>query len=168
MRHINARPRLARAALAVALAGPLALTGAVFAPSAAQAAVERANCRVHSILASKDEGSARIPAELQFLAEELEKDQFAAYKTFRLLEKKDFDVRLDAFSEGAMKSGHKFRFKLLGAEDNRLKLNLTLHSRQGKSLLNVDYRIDDNGILMVPGGKHSDGTIIFAVQCKSA
>jgi hypothetical protein len=160
------KSRLLSTGLALAIAPALAFGGTMLLPSVADAAVDKANCRVNSVLASKEEAKPRIPANLQFLKEELERDEFAAYKHFKLLEKKDFKLTLNKASGGKMKSGHEFGFRLLGGDDKRLKLHASLLSKSGKKLLNTDYTIDDNGILIVAGGKHADGKIIFAIQCK--
>ena len=160
------KSRLLSTGLALAIAPALAFGGTILLPSVADAAVDKVNCRVTSVLASKAEASERVPGNLKFLKEEFERDEFAAYKSFKLLEKKDFRLTLGKESAGKMKSGHEFGFSLLGGDDKRLKIHASLLSKSGKKLLNTDYTIDDNGILLVAGGKHADGKIIFAIQCK--
>lgn len=170
MRHAQTKAkfmnRLLSAGLALGLAPALAFGGSVLLPSVADAAVDKANCRVNSVLASKEEAKPRIPADLEFLREQLENDRFAAYKSFRLLEKKDFKLTLDKESNGKLESGHAFGFKLLGGDDKRLNIHASLHSKGGKKLLDTDYKIENNGIMIVGGGNHPDGKIIFAIQCK--
>jgi hypothetical protein len=136
-------------------------------PAVADAAVEKANCRVTSVLASKDEAAERVPAELAFIEEELRADAFAAYKSFKLLEKKDFRLTLDKVADGKLKSGHQFGFKLLGGDDARIKIHASLTSKAGAKLLDTDYTIENNGVILVGGGNHPDGKIIFAIQCKT-
>ncbi len=166
MSYHKSKSRLLSASLAVALMPALAFGGSVLMPAVADAAVDKANCRVNSVLASKAEAKPRIPAELEFLREQLENDRFAAYKSFKLLEKKDFKLSLNKLSAGKLKSGHEFGFKLLGGDEKRLQIHASLTSKGGKKLLDTDYAIEDNGLILVGGGNHPDGKIIFAIQCK--
>lgn len=159
--------RLLSTGLALFMAPALAFGGTALIPTSAEAS-DKADCQVTSVLASKAQKDPRIPKELNFLKEQLEDDRFAAYKSFKLLEKKSFKLNANKASKGKMKSGHEFAFTLLGGDDKRLKIHASLLSKSGKKLLNTDYSIDNNGIILVGGGKHPDGKIIFAIQCKSA
>lgn len=145
--------------------------GAAFVgqPVHAHAAVEKASCQVHAVLASK-EGDGKIPKNLGFLRETLEDDAFAAYRGFHLIDKKSLKLEVDAPSQSAFKSGHKLQLTLLGGDDSKLKFHAELTGRDGKSsLIGTDYSIEDNGLLMIQAGKYKSGEIagklFFAIQC---
>lgn len=158
--------RLLSTGLALVIAPALAFGGTALTPAIADAA-DKADCQVTSVLASKEKKDPRIPKELNFLKEQLENDRFAAYNSFKLLERKPFKLTKGKTSKGKMKSGHEFGFTLLGGDDKRVKIHASLLSKSGKKLLDTDYGIENNGIMIVGGGKHPDGKIIFAIQCKS-
>ena len=86
------------------------------------------------MLASK-EGDGTIPKNLEFLQEQLRDDQFAAYKSFELIEQKALEIKLDQKSEVEFRSGNRLGLSLLGGDDNRLKLRLDLSGRDGKKAL---------------------------------
>jgi hypothetical protein len=156
--------------LAMVMAPAMALSvGVLAAPQTADAA-GKANCRVHAVLASK-EGDGKIPKSLEFLRETLEDDQFAAYKSFHLVDKKTLKLEGDTPSKATFSSGHKLGLKLLESTP-KLKLHLELSSRDGsKNLVKTDYSIDNNGMFMIGAGKLEQGEIagklFFAIQCKT-
>jgi hypothetical protein len=170
--HVRARAARARAwtlvaAVAFVAVGPW---GGVRAAVAAQEPATAARCTVYGIHATKDAGAesdaGAIPKELQFLADELSSDQFAAYKRFRLLDQKSLDLALGKPGSATVKSGHKITLELLGSESKRLKMHLTLTGRGGEgSLLDTDYRIEDGGVLLVGGSVHEGGRLFFALKC---
>lgn len=169
MTHRSLKTRLLTPVLAAVLAPVAALSAVVAVPVAAEAAVAKANCQVHAVLLSKD-GDGTIPAELEFMKSTLQNDEFAAYKGFHLLERKSLKLSADAKAESTFASGHRVGLTLLGGDEARLKLHLDLSSRDAtKSLLSTDYSIEDNGLLMIGAGAHSDetrsGKLFFAIQC---
>jgi hypothetical protein len=155
--------------LSLVLVPALAVVSPLAATPAAAASVEKADCQVHAVLASR-EGDGKIPKNLEFLRETLEDDAFAAYKGFHLIDKKTMKVMLEKASESAFKSGHKLRLSLLGGDEGRLKFRADLTGRDGKTtLIGTDYSIEDNGLLMIQAGRYTSGEIagklFFAIQC---
>lgn len=169
MMHPRMKSKLLASALAAVLA-PAAVVSTVVAPATAQAApVQEASCQVHAVLASKD-GDGTIPKNLEFLRGHLEQDEFAAYKSFLLVEQKALEIKLDKKSEVTFRSGNRLGLRLLGNDDTRLKLHASLSGRDGKkSLLNADYSIEDRGVMMIAAGKSELegklGKLFFAIQC---
>lgn len=163
------KTKLLSVALASALM-PAAMFGVTLAaPTEARAAVTKAHCQVHAVLASK-EGDGTIPKELEFLRTTLQNDEFAAYKGFHLLEKKTVKLELDEKSKLTLKSGNALALTLLGGDDSKLKLHAELSNRDGsKSLLATDYSIEDNGLFMIGAGSYSEGSLagklFVAIQC---
>lgn len=161
---------LAGRTLAMVLAPAMVLGGTwLSAPQAAEAA-SKANCQVHAVLASK-EGDGKIPKSLNFLKSTLEDDQFAAYKSFHLVDKKTLKLAGDKASSAKFSSGHKLGLTLLKTEP-KLKLHLDLTGRDGsKNLVRTDYSIDNNVMFMIGAGKFKQGEIagklFFAIQCKT-
>ena len=156
-------------ALALALAPALAMGGMLAAPQQAEAA-SKANCRVHAVLASK-EGDGSIPKSLEFLRSTLQDDQFAAYKSFHLVDKKTLKLAGDTVSDAKFSSGHKLGLKLLEGGD-KLKLHLELSGRDGKkNLVKTNYSIESGGLFMIGAGNFEKGEIagklFFAIQCKT-
>ncbi len=172
MMHRRMKSRLFASALAAVLA-PAAVLATVATPVTAEAAtVKKAKCQAHVVFVSKD-GDGSIPAELKFLEEQLKDDQFAAYKSFRLMEQKELKLSLGKASEVKFSSENRLRLSLLGNDDKHLKLHAELTGRDGKKMLNTDYSIEDAGVLMIVAGKVShevdgkqvDGKKVFAIQC---
>lgn len=137
-------------------------------PTAAHAsAVERADCKVHAIHASKSEGAARVPKDLAFLKDQLGDDQFAAYRSFRLLESHAAPLKLKTPKEIGLKTGHRVGLELLGGTSKRLKLHATLRARSSdKTLVDTDYGIESGGVLLLGGPKFKDGVLLFAIACR--
>ncbi|MCH9681039.1 MAG: hypothetical protein K0V04_06380 [Deltaproteobacteria bacterium] len=172
---MHGRIRLLASALAAVLTPAIALSAFVL-PTQAQAAapapvvsVDHAKCQVHAVLASK-EGNAGIPKELKFLETQLKDDEFAAYKSFRLIEQKALKLDRGKKTDVSFTSGNRLGLRLIGGDDKRLDLHADLSSRSGtKSLLATDYSIEDAGVLMIRAGSytHKDdtGRLFFAIQC---
>ena len=168
--HANSRRRPARSlAFAVGLlAAPAMLATATLAPRVAHADTKAAACRVNAVLARKVEDGPRIPKDLSFMAKELESDEFAAYKSFKLLDAEDYQLEVGKKLERGLKSGHRVGLVLLGGDDKRPKFNVTIQKPGSKKpLLSTDYGIRNNGIMIVGGLKHEDGRLLFAIQCRS-
>lgn len=130
----------------------------------------KASCEVHGILARKNGNSAkRIPANLSFMEEQLASDQFAAYKSFHLLELRTLDlIEGSSAEETRFGSGHRVKLQLVGQEKSRLKLHATLLSANAKrTLLDTNYQIRSGSIVIFAGGAHADGTLVFAIVCRS-
>lgn len=159
--------RILAPALTAFLLPTIIVGGLVLAPAEVHAEIKAAACKVTAFLASK-EGDGTIPAELQFLEEQLRDDQFAAFKGFRLLESKTLKLGLDRSAVAALQSGFQLKLSLLGEEDTKLKLhaNLTMPGRD-KPLVDTAYKIDNNGLLLVGGVRHLDGKAFFAIHCRS-
>lgn len=156
--------------LAMVMAPAMVLSAGVFvAPQAAEAA-GKANCRVHAVLASK-EGDGKIPKSLNFLRETLQDDQFAAYKSFHLVDKKTLKLVDDAPANAKFSSGNRLGLTLIASKP-KLKLHLELSSQDGaKNLVKTDYSIENNGMFMIGAGNFKQGEIagklFFAIQCKT-
>ncbi len=157
------------AALSAVLVSPVASA----APPAAKPEVKRADCQIHAVLASKDEGG--IEKDLEFLADKLKDDEFAAYKSFYKVEQKQLALKLGEASTAEFKLGHKLSLTLLGGDTGRLQLKLEMTGRDGKkSLLSTKYGIDSGGVLIVRAGKEEfthkshKGKVLYVQQCVSA
>jgi hypothetical protein len=133
-------------------------------PAEARAEVTSATCEVHAVLAMKS-GDGTIPADLDFLAAQLRDDQFAAFKSFRLLETKSLKLKLGETEGASMKTGHNLKLRLLGAEASKLQFHAVLASGE-KVLVDTDYKIESNGILLIGGVRHPDGKVFFAIRCR--
>jgi hypothetical protein len=170
MMYGRMKSRLLASAL-VAVLAPTAVLATFVAPLEARAAtVKGATCQVHAVLASKKEGDGGIPEKLRFLETQLKDDEFAAYKSFHLVEQKALTIKLNMPSEVTLTTGNRLSLSLLGNDDTRLKLHADLSSRDGsKSLLSTDYSMEDAGVLMIRAGSYTHGDIagklFFAIQC---
>lgn len=175
MKYGRTKSRLVAGGLSTILAtvatpaAAFAVTLAGVQPIAQAAPAKQAACRVHAVLASK-EGDGKLPKSLEFLRETLAEDQFAAYKSFHLVDKKTLKLEADKPSNTSFSSGHKMALDLLGGDEERLKLHLDLTGRDGKeSLISTDYSIADNGLFMIGGGNFKQGEVVgklfFAIQC---
>lgn len=155
---------LATTVVAVLLPGVVG--SAYLVPDVAHAAeVQAVACKVTAFLAQKD-GDGNIPAELKFLEEQLHDDQFAAFKGFRLLETKSLRLAIDKPGLAALKSGFQLKLSLLGEANSKLKLHANLLAPgRDAPLVDTDYAIDNNGLLLVGGVRHLEGKIFFAIQC---
>lgn len=165
MKYSSFKQRLLVPAVAVILAPGLVVGAVTLAPDVALAEIKAAACKVTAFLAHKD-GDGTIPADLKFLEEQLRDDQFAAFKGFRLLETKPLRLGIDKPGLAALKSGYQLKLSLLGEEGAKLKLHANLLAPgRDAPLVDTDYTIDDNGLLLVGGVRHLDGKIFFAIQC---
>lgn len=165
MKYSSIKQRLLVSAVAAVLAPGLVVGAVSLAPDTALAEVKAVACKVTAFLAQKD-GDGTIPADLKFLEEQLRDDQFAAFKGFRLLETKALRLGVDKPGLAALKSGFQLKLSLLGEEATKLKLHANLLAPGRESpLVDTDYAIDDNGLLLVGGVRHLDGKIFFAIQC---
>lgn len=134
--------------------------GLVLTPATAEAAVTSATCQIHAIEA-KLEGDGKIPAELDFIADQLRQLQ---YKSYRLLDAKDFKLELGKTVDQKFKSGHNVKLSLVGDKDGKLELRTEL-LRGELSLLNVEFSLKNNQAILMPVTR-GDETVIFAYQCK--
>lgn len=156
------------AALTVALTAPAAF--AAPAPAPAPPSIQNADCHLHAVLASKEEGGTQ--KELAFLGDKLKDDEFAAYKSFYEVELKKLGLKLAETGKSEFRSGHKVSLTLLNGSKKRLEMKFELSGRDGKtSLLSTRYGIDSGGVLMIRAGsdefthgKHK-GKLFFAIQC---
>lgn len=154
---------LATTVVAVLLPGVVG--SAYLVPAVAHAEVRTVACKVTAVLVQKD-GDGTIPADLKFLEEQLRDDSFAAFKGFRLLETKSLRLTIDKPGLAALKSGFQLKLSLLGEANSKLKLHANLLAPgRDAPLVDTDYAIDDNGLLLVGGVRHLEGKIFFAIQC---
>jgi hypothetical protein len=154
--------------LASSLVGALAIAPAfglvLMSSNVAEAAVETATCRIHAVEASP-EGDGSIPANLQFLSDQLQAPEFARYKGFVLLDTKDFKLEIGKVVEQKFKSGHNLELSLIGGEKDKLELHTNL-KRGSNSLVDVSFVVGSNQIMLIPV-RRGDQAIIFAYQCKN-
>lgn len=144
---------------------PASLGGAcLIAPTDAHAEVTSSTCQIHAVLATKT-GDGTVPAELDFLAEQLRSDEFAAFKSFKLLESKTLKLNLGEPGVATMRTGQQLKLQLLGADALKLQLHATLIAGD-RVLVDTDYKIESNGILLIGGVRHPDGKIFFAIRCR--
>lgn len=132
-------------------------------PSVVEAAVTEATCRIHAVEA-RQEGDGTIPADLAFLADQLQAPEFARYKGFVLLDTKDFKLELGKVVDQKFKSGHNLELSLISGELDKLELHTNL-KRGSKSLVDVNFVVGSNQIMLIPV-RRGDQAIIFAYQCK--
>ncbi len=156
--------RLFTSIFASSLLLPTATAAMVLSPTSARAEAASATCEIYTILATKT-GEGSIPEDLGFLSSQLRDDQFAAFKTFRLLESKTLQLKLGETGAATMASGHQLKLRLLGAEASKLKLHALLASEK-RVLVDTDYRIESNGILLIGGVRHAGGKVFFAIRCR--
>ncbi|MEM7158951.1 MAG: hypothetical protein AAF799_39300 [Myxococcota bacterium] len=147
---------------------PAAALATVAVPTAAHAA-EEADCQLTAVHALK-KGDGTIPKSLDFLADQLKDDEFAAYKSFKLIERKALKLKRDTASEARFSTGNRIGLTLLGNEGSRLKLHADIRSRNGETkLLAADYSIANGGVLLVRAGElehdGETGKLFFAIQC---
>ena len=165
MTHRSMHSKFLASTLVSALALPSIAGAVVFAASTeAEAAVNQAACRIHAIEA-KVEGDGKIPAELSFMAEELQAPAFRMYKGFVVLDVQDFKLELGKVENKKFKSGHNLELSLLGGGEGKLELHTKL-MRSSTVLVDVDFGVQSNQIMLIP--VHRGYTaVIFAYQCKS-
>jgi hypothetical protein len=136
----------------------------LLAPAIADAAITSASCRIHAVEASP-EGDGTIPADLEFLSDQLQAPEFARYKSFVLLDAKDFKLEIGKAVEQKFKTGHSVELSLLGGEKDRLEIHTDL-VRNGTSLVNMDFSLRSKQVMLIPV-RRGDSAVIFAYQCKS-
>lgn len=165
MTHRSIHSKFQAFALSSALAVPALLAGTVtlLSPALASAAVTQATCRIHAVEATQ-EGDGKIPAELDFLADQLAQPEFARYKHFELIGLEDYKLELGKVVDQKFKSGHNVKLSLLGGEKDKLELHTNLE-RGSKSLVSMDFVVGSNQIMLIPV-RRGDSAIIFAYQCK--
>ncbi len=150
-------------ALSCALALPALLVGSgLLAPSVAEAAVTKAACRVHAVEAL-EEGDGTIPAELAFMADQLEAPEFGRYRSYNLIGVKSFELELDREIEQKFKSGHSVKLTLLGGEKGKLELDTKL-LRGSTTLVDLQFAVGSQ-LVLIPV-RRGDSMVIFAYQCK--
>jgi len=159
-----------RRALYLALTTSVATTLAVAAPSIASAKeTTTAQCKVHTVLASKTPAAERIPGRISFLKAELEGDQFAAYKSFKLLSSVEFNLKNAAQVTREAGGGHRVGLRLRGGSLERPKLHIEVAAAgKAKPLVSADYSVTSGAFLLLAGFRHPDGKLVFAIQCRSA
>ncbi|MCA9691655.1 MAG: hypothetical protein KC636_18765 [Myxococcales bacterium] len=151
-----------------ALLTPSAFVGAavLLAPQVAKAEPAKAECQLYSVHALRT-GDGTIPDDLKFLESQLRGDDFAAFKSFKLLETKRLSLDLKAPVTTAAKSGHKLTLEYLGTERAKLKLRAKLLDRRGEtSLLAADLLLVENGLVWLGGVTHGEGKLFFGLHCR--
>jgi hypothetical protein len=139
----------------VVLLGATAL-GAL--PAEAQS---RASCAVRQMLGRKEPGG--IAPEIKFLAPQLSKPPFTAWKSFQYLGRTDLQMTKDEAKQLVLATGrHRLRLTYLGREGGQLRLKLSIDPKY----LDVTYRIVSGGTFLQVGLPHEGGTVIIATTCK--
>ena len=166
MRRMNRRWN--RRALSLALM--TSTTVALATPSSASAKeMTAAECKVHTVLASKTPAAERIPGRLSFLKAELKGDQFAAYKSFKLLSSVDFSLKGDKQVNREAGGGHRVGLRLRGGSLERPKLHIEVAAAdKAKPLVSADYSVTSGSFLLLAGFRHPDGKLVFAIQCRGS
>ena len=143
---------------------------AVATPSSASAKeLSAAECKVHTVLASKAAAKERIPGKLSFLKTELEGDQFAAYKSFKLLSSADFTLKGDKQISREAGGGHRVGLRLRGGSLSRPKIHIEVAAAdKAKPLVSADYSVTSGSFLLLAGFRHPDGKLVFAIQCRGS
>lgn len=169
------RRRTARLALSRALGVGLALSVFGTFPPSVQAAKKVAKpahasmrCELWAVHASKRKAKQRIPADLSSLRPELSDDQFAAFSSFRLLERKNLSSRMNHSSEQSFRAGYQMKLRLVQTQGNRLKVRVQLNRGPSSGLVNLDYWMNSGSLLMLVGGNYEDGKIVFATRCRAS
>lgn len=166
MTHRSIHSQLLASTLAGLLAVPAVLASAVtlLSPAVANADVTAASCRIHAIEATL-EGDGTIPAELEFMADQLKTGAFAQFKGIRLMESQDYKLAVGTAVDKKFKSGHNVKLGLLGGEQDKLELQTEI-LRGGTSVFKLDWAMKIAGLMLIPVSR-GDQTIIFAFQCKA-
>lgn len=166
MTHRSIHSKLMASTLAGLLLVPAVIAGSatLLSPAIADASVTTASCRIHAVEATT-EGDGTISADLQFLAENLRAPEFSHYKSFRLLESKDFKLTVGTEVDQKFKSGHNVKLSLLGGEKDKLDLHTEI-LRGGASVFQMDFLMKVASIVLIPV-RRGDSATIFAYQCKT-
>jgi hypothetical protein len=166
MTHRSIHSNLIASTLAGFLMIPALLAGGVvlLSPAIADASLTSASCRIHAVEASA-EGDGSIPADLEFLADQLQAPEFAAFKGFKLLEVKDYKLELNSVIDEKFKSGHNVKLSLIGGEQDRFEIRTEL-LRNNQSVVKMDMLIKTAQVVLIPV-RRGEQAIIFAYQCKS-
>ena len=158
--------------IASAFLPALALSTTLLVPTMqVQAAeAEKAECKTYSVLLTK-EGNGEVPANLSFLHDTFQDEQFSAYQGYRLLETTTLKLDHKKPSLALMKkTGHRLSLQFLGVLANKLKIHAILMApNHKKPLVDTDYLSVNNGLLLVDGAKPADGNgrVFFAIQCRT-
>lgn len=127
-------------------------------PAAAQ---NRASCAVRQVLGSKDPGG--LAPDIKFLAPQLSRPPFTAWKSFKYLSRTDLQMTKDEPKELVLATGrHKLTLTYLGREGKQLRLRMKI----GPKYLDVTYKIVGGGTFLQVGLPHDGGTVIIAATCK--
>jgi len=139
----------------------LVVVGTVSSTTVPAAAQNRASCAVRQVLGRKDAGA--IAPDIKFLAPQLSKPPFTAWKSFQYLGRTDLQMVKDEPKEVVLATGrHKLQLTYLGRDGRQLRLRLTI----GPKYLDVTYRIVSGGTFLQVGLPHEGGTVIIATTCK--
>ncbi|MGB1700394.1 MAG: hypothetical protein ACPHRO_10595, partial [Nannocystaceae bacterium] len=143
---------------------------AVAAPTTVSAKeLTAAECKVHTVLATKNAAKDRIPSKLSFLKSELEGDQFAAYTSFKLLSSADFKLSGDKQISREAGGGHRVGLRLRGGSLSRPKIHIEVAAAdKAKPLVSADYSVNSGSFLLLAGFRHPDGKLVFAIQCRGS
>lgn len=143
---------------------PLALMlliGAMLGWATPAGAQNRASCAVRQVLGSMSPGG--LSPDIKFLAAQLSKPPFTAWKSFKYLGRTDLQMTKDEPKELILATGrHKLRLTYLGREGKQLRLRLSI----GPKVLDVTYKIVSGGTFLQVGLPHEGGTVIIAATCK--
>lgn len=146
---------LTGALLALGLAGPTTLAHADEIP-----------CTVWVVEGSAAQGG--VDPRLVRLRRYLEKPMFGEFHKFALVEEKHITLGKDGTDTFDLPNGRQGTLTLLGEEQTpkkkRLRLKLTIVEPTNKHL-DTTFVIDNGGIVLHAGEKHSTGKLILGVSC---
>lgn len=154
---------LGLAVIALPIASPVAHA----AKKAAKPSVSSMSCELWAVHASKRKAKQRIPSNLASLRPELTDDQFAAFSSFELLERKSLRVNANQTSAQRFRAGYQMKLGLVDSKGKRLKVKVQLTKSPSSNLVNLDYWMNSGSLLMLVGGNYKDGKIVFATRCRA-
>jgi hypothetical protein len=135
----------------------------------AQAADAPTRCMVRLIHALRDgEG---IDPQIVKLRPYLQKDAFASFKRFVLLDKREFALQPKLAERLPLPNGKEASLTYLEMVDRndgkrRLRMRLEIVTPgQAQRLLDTTFLLEDGGVVMQAGQKHDSGQLILGVSC---
>lgn len=165
-RFANLHSKLLVSVFAGLVSTPVLFAGAaaLLSPSVANAAMTEAECRIYAVEATQD-GDGKIPADLEFLSDQLKAPEFARYTRVRLMEFKDYKLQAGKIVDHKFKSGHNVKLTLVGGENGKIELKTEL-LRANTSVVKINFLVKVAQFVMIPV-RRGDQAVIFAYQCKA-
>ena len=146
----------------------LVLLAMVVLPLAARADDRPAKCVLRVIHALKDgEG---IDPKITKLRPYLQKEQFAAWKKFVLLDEKEASLQPKGMATFDLPNGRKAELTYIehvhGDKVHRMRLHLSINENS-KKVVNTTFVVDEGGVVLHAGQHHGAGMLILGVSCAS-